>query len=82
MFLENGSFIRLQNLNIGYTIPLWNDRSSARIYLGGQNLFLITKYRGWDPEVSSNGQDPLARGFDKGIYPRARTYTLGIQVQL
>jgi TonB-linked SusC/RagA family outer membrane protein len=82
MFLENGSFIRLQNLNIGYTISLWNDRSSARIYLGGQNLFLITKYRGWDPEVSSNGQDPLARGFDKGLYPRARTYTLGIQVQL
>ncbi len=81
-FLQKGSFIRLQSLSFGYTLPLFSQKHNVRFYLSGQNLFLITKYKGWDPEVNSNGQDAFLRGTDTGAYPRARTFTVGMQVHL
>lgn len=82
-FIQDGSFIRLQNLALGYTIPMQNKYiRNARVYVSGQNLFLITKYKGFDPEVNNQGQNNLNRGDDYDAYPRARMYTLGVNLGL
>ena len=82
-FIEDGSFLRLDNLTLGYNFNTTNTiLSNARIYVSGQNLFCLTGYSGLDPEVnseiSSTGTAPL--GIDYLSYPKARTYTLGINV--
>ena len=73
-FLENGSYLRLKNLQIGYTFPLkWTQKfhcSRLRVYATASNLFTITKYSGYDPEVGS--------GVDYGNYPQSRTFTFGL----
>ena len=88
-WLESGSFIRLQNLIVGYTLPagLMSRFGSAasgarpRIYFNGQNLHTWTNYSGFDPEVLGFG-DPLARGVDDGlIYPNPRTITVGLDLR-
>lgn len=85
-FLESGDFIRMQNLTIGYNVPLEGTGAikKLRFYFNAQNLFLITDYSGLDPEVSSNPADfallnglPTA-GIDYTAYPRPRTFTLGL----
>lgn len=81
-FIEDGSFIRLQNVSLGYNLPVPKVIRSARIYLSAQNLFLITKYKGFDPEVNNQGQNNLNRGDDYDAYPRARTFTAGINLTL
>jgi len=85
--LEKGDFVRLQNMSIGWNIPLSGDGvfKSLRLSLTGQNLFLITDYSGIDPEVSSatgtlNTGVP-SRGIDYLAFPRARTYTFGINAR-
>jgi iron complex outermembrane receptor protein len=81
-WIEDGSFIRLQNATLGYTfdrLPLFGAARGTRVYLSGDNLFLITDYTGYDPEVHT--QSGLAsRGIDYLHYPRARTITGGIRV--
>ncbi len=84
-FLEKGDFVRLQSASIGYNIPLSGDAAfkSMRISASGQNLFLITDYKGLDPEVSTtnipaNGLPSAS--IDYLSYPRPRTYTLGLNV--
>lgn len=80
-FIEDGSFIRLQNVALGYNLPIkTNYISNARVSLSGQNLFLITKYTGFDPEVNNGGQSNLNRGDDYDAYPRAKTFTLGLNL--
>ncbi|MBN9386197.1 MAG: TonB-dependent receptor [Chitinophagaceae bacterium] len=92
-FIENGSYLRCQNITLGYTLPReWLNRAKlkqVRIYLSGQNLFTITKYSGYNPEVSgyeqstSNGiptGGALTGGVDYGVYPLARSYTVGINL--
>lgn len=80
-FLEKGDFLRLQNAGIGYTFPLSEDSflENLRLYVNGQNLFVITDYSGLDPEV--NTQTPLnglpTAGIDYTAYPRPRTFTFG-----
>lgn len=81
-FIEDGSFVRLQNLSLGYTLPTIKHIRSLRVYVSGQNLALWTKYSGFDPEVSNGGQSPLDRGDDYDAYPRARTFNLGVQLGL
>jgi TonB-dependent starch-binding outer membrane protein SusC len=81
-FIEDGSFVRLQNLSLGYTLPTIKHVRSLRVYVSGQNLALWTKYTGFDPEVSNGGQSPLNRGDDYDAYPRARTFNLGVQLGL
>ncbi|WP_084708618.1 SusC/RagA family TonB-linked outer membrane protein [Hymenobacter norwichensis] len=82
-WIEDGSFARLDNITLGYTFNVKNSPlSNARIFLTGQNLFLITNYSGLDPEVnaevSGTGVAPL--GIDYLSYPRAKTVSLGASV--
>jgi len=83
-YVEDGSFLRFRNLQIGYTLP--EDLvgkigvSNARFYVGAQNLFTITDYSGFDPEIGDNNQNPLNGGIDYGQYPQPRTYRLGLTV--
>lgn len=80
-FIQDGSFVRLQNLSLGYTVPVNNKIiRHARVYVSGQNLLLFTKYKGFDPEVNNQGQNNLNRGDDYDAYPRARQYTVGVNL--
>jgi TonB-linked SusC/RagA family outer membrane protein len=81
-FIEDGSFIRLQNISLGYTLPAPKFIRSARIYVSAQNLFVITDYEGFDPEVNNQGQNNLNRGDDYDAYPRSRSFTVGLNVGL
>jgi TonB-linked SusC/RagA family outer membrane protein len=80
-WLENGSYVRLRNVEIGYTFPrstLGNvGISNARVYISGQNLLTLTGYKGLDPDVMGNGI--LQRGFDNGNWPPSRVLSAGIQ---
>jgi TonB-dependent starch-binding outer membrane protein SusC len=79
--VEDGSFLRLQSLTLGYQLParLIPGTDQARVYVTGQNLFTLTGYTGFDPEVNSLGGDPRTRGVDIGAYPRARTWNFGVR---
>ncbi len=82
-WIEDGSFLRLRTLSLGYNLPVEtiNFVRNARIYATATNLFTITGYSGINPDVSSDGADSnLARGFDRNDFPFIRTFTLGINV--
>ena len=82
-FLEKANFIRLQDLTIGYNVPLKSKYvSNLRVFASGQNLALFTKYSGLDPEVNVNKQidDVPSLGIDYNAYPRARTYAIGANI--
>ncbi|SDJ98341.1 TonB-linked outer membrane protein, SusC/RagA family [Catalinimonas alkaloidigena] len=79
-FIEDGSFIRLQNIALGYNLPASKVFRTVRLYVSAQNLFVITKYTGFDPEVNNQGQNNLNRGDDYDAYPRARTFTAGFNL--
>ncbi len=81
-FIEDGSFIRLQNVSLGYGLPVPKFIRNARLYVSAQNLFVITDYKGFDPEVNNQGQNNLNRGDDYDAYPRARTFTVGLNLGL
>ncbi|WP_417354514.1 SusC/RagA family TonB-linked outer membrane protein [Flavobacterium sp.] len=75
-FVEDGSYLKLKNINLGYTFPsetFKNVFSSARIYLSAQNVFTITDYKGFDPEVSVNG-------IDNNVYPVTSIFSIGLNV--
>ena len=76
-YVEDGSYLRLKNIQVGYTVPgtIIKGLSNARIYIGAQNLLTFTGYSGYDPEVSSDAV--FNRGIDFRGYPNARTFTLG-----
>lgn len=79
-YLENGSFMRLDNLTVGYQIKALN---GIRVYFTAQNLFVITKYKGLDPEVRMDSND--GRGLTPGVearefYPKARTFSVGLNL--
>ena len=82
-YLQDGSFIKLKSLMLSYTLPQkWTDAvkmKAIRIYLQGENLALISKYRGWDPEVSSD-LSPSLIGLDKYGVPTPRVYKLGVNI--
>jgi TonB-dependent starch-binding outer membrane protein SusC len=86
--IEDGSYLRLNNVTIGYTLPMKNFKksiiSNVRLYVTGTNLALWTKYTGYDPDVNSNRSDDsfsaLTPGLDYSSYPRSRTYTFGVNV--
>lgn len=83
LFLEKGDFLRLSNLSVGYSFnqPV-KFIESLRLYATGQNLFVITKYKGFDPEVNTNKavDDVPSFGIDYASYPRPRIFTLGLNV--
>jgi TonB-linked SusC/RagA family outer membrane protein len=80
LWLENGSFLRWENLSFGYSVKTEKLKyvSSLRLSLTGANLLLITKYTGIDPELNVSGGN--GSGADGGIYPRTRTFSLGLNV--
>ncbi len=91
LLIENGSYIRLKNLVLGYNLPAkWIAKyhsSGVRVYVNVQNVFTITQYSGYDPEVgnnlgSSGGPALLAAGIDYGRYPTPRIYSFGFNVGL
>lgn len=84
-YVEDGSYLRIQNVTLGYSLP--TDLISKlkltrlRIYGSVQNLHTFTKYKGYDPEVGSFNQDPLFMNIDNGRYPTPRTFTMGLNVE-
>ncbi|MFT3936198.1 MAG: TonB-dependent receptor [Chitinophagaceae bacterium] len=81
-FVEDGSFVRMKNITLGYKFPKIKGFSSLRFYVSGNNLFTITKYSGYDPEVNSFGGSNVLIGVDNLVYPVARTFIAGLQIGL
>jgi TonB-linked SusC/RagA family outer membrane protein len=75
VYVENASFLRMDNISLGYTFPKWLDgKASVRFFTGVQNAFVLTKYKGIDPEITNNGVDGT-------IYPRQRSFLFGANVK-
>lgn len=83
-WVENGSFLKLKNFTVGYTLPANLCKplmlTRVRVYVSTQNLFTITKYSGLDPEIGIQGGNATQNGVDNGTYPSSRFYTLGLNV--
>lgn len=83
-WIENGSFLKLKNLTVGYTLSAHMLQrasiSKVRIYISSQNLFTITKYSGLDPEIGVQNGNATQNGVDNGTYPSSRFYTVGLNV--
>jgi hypothetical protein len=83
-FVEDGSFLRLQRISLGYKIPMpileKVHINELRFYVAVTNLFTLTKYKGYDPAASSG--EPIGSGFDPGFYPASRIYTFGLNLNL
>ncbi|MGR7813557.1 SusC/RagA family TonB-linked outer membrane protein [Lacinutrix undariae] len=81
-FVEDGSYLRIQNIQLGYTLPADVSESinidKLRIYVAVNNAYTFTKYKGYNPDVSNSS--PLGAGVDLGQYPQTRTITTGINV--
>lgn len=81
-FIQNGSFIRMRTLIIGYTLPANVSKKltmqQVRVYLKGTNMFTFTKYTGYTPEIGS--YDVLSNGIDNGIYPISAVYSFGLNI--
>ena len=77
-FVENGSYLRIKNLTLGYTLPQAISKKAylqtVRMYMSCQNLYTFTKYSGFDPEVGANG-------IDLSTYPLTRTISFGVNVK-
>ncbi|MDO6430317.1 TonB-dependent receptor [Flavitalea sp. BT771] len=87
-FLEDGSYLRLKNVMVGYTIPEKSLQALTkgivrgfRIYVSAQNVFTVTKYTGYDPEVGNRtvNTSQLTNGIDAAVYPQPKAYQVGIQ---
>ncbi len=82
-YVEDGSYVRIQNLQIGYTFNKTSMESigvdKLRIYGSVNNLYTFTEYQGYDPSASSG--DPIGGGIDQGFYPVPRTYLLGVNLK-
>ncbi|MCK9412014.1 MAG: SusC/RagA family TonB-linked outer membrane protein [Prolixibacteraceae bacterium] len=83
-FIVNGTFAKIKNLEVGYTLPSPLLKkigiSQLRLYLQAKNLHTFTKYPGFDPEIS-DGSNILNTGVDLGLYPQSRTYSVGLNVK-
>ncbi len=82
-FVEDGSFVRIQNAQLGYSFPQEMLNSvgidKLRVYVSANNIYTFTKYRGYDPSASSG--TPIGAGIDPGFYPVPRTYLLGVNLK-
>jgi hypothetical protein len=85
-FVEDGSYIRIKNISLGYTFPKkWIEKANIenlRLYANIQNLYTFTKYTGYDPEVGASTQDStgLTYGLDNGRYPSPTMYSFGLNI--
>ncbi|MBK7172090.1 MAG: TonB-dependent receptor [Bacteroidales bacterium] len=84
-YIEDGSYVRIQNLTIGYRLPVNIIRhvkmTNLRVYASAQNLYTFTKYTGYDPEIGSYDNGILLMNVDQGHYPNPRTFTFGVNVE-
>jgi len=84
-FVEDGSYLRLKTLTISYNFAgkLLKKMNISRLqpYLTAQNLFTLTKYKGFDPEVSQYGGSATTQGIDYGTYPQSKSYIIGFNVE-
>ena len=81
-YVEDGSFVKLKNVQLGFTLPASITKkifSRVRIYAQVKNAFILTKYSGYDPEIAGGILDT---GIDRGAYPQARTYAVGLDIKL
>ncbi|RKR12388.1 TonB-linked SusC/RagA family outer membrane protein [Maribacter vaceletii] len=82
-YVEDGSFVRLQNIQLGYSLSTKTLEQigidKLRFYVSANNVFTLTKYKGYDPSASSG--DPIGAGIDNGFYPVPRTYLLGLNLK-
>ena len=81
-YVEDGSFVKLKNVQLGFTLPASITKkifSRVRIYAQVKNAFILTKYSGFDPEIAGGILDT---GIDRGAYPQARTYAVGLDIKL
>lgn len=83
-FVEDGSYIRLKSLSLAYNLPKrWLQKINVdwmQVYVNAQNLFTITSYDGYDPEVGAQGQNVTLMGLDNGRYPSQRIYNVGLKL--
>lgn len=85
-YIEDGSYLRIQNISLGYTLPKkWLRKTplqNVKVYANLQNVYTWTKYKGYDPEVGNLWGNALYNGIDYGRYPSPRIYTFGLNVSL
>lgn len=83
VWVENGSYLRFKDIKLAYTLPSqWfagSRKPNISVYLSGQNLITITSYSHYDPEASWTSS--AVNGWDRGVYPSAKSFTLGLQVK-
>ena len=83
-FIEDGSYLRIQNVSLGYNLPKSFIKraklTNARVYATAQNLYTFTKYTGYDPELGAFNQSARLANFDNGNYPNPRTFTFGLNL--
>ena len=84
LWLEDGSYVKLKTISLSYRFPniKFAQIQGIQVYLTGQNLLTWTKYRGYDPEVSYRGASTLEAGEDFGGYPQARTFLIGLKLDI
>jgi hypothetical protein len=84
--IEDGSFLRINNVTIGYSLPKTLIQrlklTQLRVYVTGNNLYTFTKYSGYDPEVNTRRGTPLTPGVDYAAYPRSRALLFGLNLSL
>ena len=84
-FIESASFLRIQNVRLGYNLPSrwakYAKLSRLKAYVSGQNLYVFTKYTGLDPEIGSLNQSPILQNIDNGRYPIPRTIIFGLNAE-
>lgn len=83
-YIEDGSYIRLRNVTLSYHVPLkWIPKLKVQrfdVYVSGQNIWLKSKYSGYDPEVNRDGSSSISQGIDYGTYPQYRTIIGGVKI--
>jgi len=81
-FVYDGSYLRLKNIELGYDIPVKKKiLQKAKVYVSAQNLFTLTSYPGWNPDVNIyGGESSLTQGVDSSGYPVARSFTMGCRL--
>jgi TonB-linked SusC/RagA family outer membrane protein len=79
-FIEDGSYLRCKNITLGYHLPKIKGVYNARVYVSANNLFTVTKYSGYDPEVNTYAGSNTVLGVDNIVYPQAKSFLAGLQV--
>ena len=83
-WIEDGSYLRIQNLSVAYRVPAKvlekTPIASLRVYLNAQNLYTFTKYSGYDPEIGAYNQSSLLQNIDRGRYPTPMSITFGVNI--